>query len=427
MIVSVVGLGYVGLPTAALLTEAGHTVFGFDVDEELCRRFSHGALEMVEHDVRKLAQKALDTGRLQVRNALVPAEAYILCVPTPTVDNRPDLRFVKDAAAAVAAIAQPGSAIILESTVPPNTTERTIAGALLSAGKRPGEFRIAHCPERVIPGSTVREMRENSRVIGGRTPADAEFVRPLYASFCAGEIHLTSLAVAEFVKVIENTYRDVNIAFANELAMLGEELGIDALESIALANQHPRVDILKPGPGVGGHCIPVDPQFLSNANPFVTELIQTARRINERMPHFVARKIAELVPVPAHERKIALLGAAYKAEIDDARESPCERVDAHLRERGYETAIYDPYVRRFARPLANTLEEAISGADAVVLITDHRAFLEIDPFAIALLVHSKLLVDTKAVLDVERWNRAGFDCYVLGQGYMRRAAEAVVA
>ena len=355
----------------------------------------------------------------------MPAEAYVLCVPTPTSNRRPDLRFVADAAQQVAAIAQPGCSIVLESTVPPNTTARIIEDALLAARKNPDDFHIAHCPERVIPGATLREMRENARVIGGRTPGDAEVVRALYASFCTGEIHLTDLAVAEFVKVIENTYRDVNIAFANELAMLAEELGIDARESIALANRHPRVDILSPGPGVGGHCIPVDPQFLSNTNPFVTELIQTARRVNERMPLFVARRIEELLPRPAQGRKIALLGAAYKADVDDARESPTEQVDLHLRERGFLTAIYDPHVRNFSRPLVPTLEGALATADAVVLLTDHRAFLDIDPKAAGALVRSRVLFDTRGVLNEDAWSSAGFECHVLGKQPAVRFVQAV--
>ncbi len=424
MNVSVLGLGYIGLPTAALLADAGHSVFGYDANPAVCDRVARGDVESTERYVIDLVVHALGTGHLRVTQTLVPAEAYILCVPTPTINNRPDLTYVDAAARMVAAVAEPGSCIVLESTVPPNTTLRTISKALLAAGKRPEDFSIAHCPERVIPGATIREMRENARVIGGRTARDAQAVKKIYESFCRGPIHLTDLAVAEFVKVVENTYRDVNIAFANELAMLSEELGIDVWECIALANCHPRVDILRPGPGVGGHCIPVDPQFLSNANPFVTELIQSARRVNERMPHFVARRVAEMVPMPFHERKIALLGAAYKADVDDARESPCEHVDLHLRERGFATAIYDPHVRSFSRPLCANLHEALEDADAVVLLTDHRAFVELDPAFAGALMRARLLLDTRNALDHERWRDAGFQCYVLGG---RRADGAVEA
>lgn len=425
MIVSVLGLGYIGLPTAALLADAGHTVFGYDVNPSVCAALMRGQIETTEDDVRDLVRRALDSGRLQARDTLIPADAFILCVPTPTVGSRPDLRYVESAARAVAHIAQPGAAIILESTVPPNTTERMISRALLDEAKELDAFRIAHCPERIIPGATLREMRENDRVIGVRNQSDAEFITGLYTSFCAGELHVTDVAVAEFVKVVENTYRDVNIALANELAMLGEELGIDAWTTITLANHHPRVNILRPGPGVGGHCIPVDPQFLSNANPFVTELIQSARRVNERMPHFVARRVSELFDGDCRGRKIALLGAAYKADVDDARESPTERVDDYLRERGFATAIFDPCVRRFSRALEPSLDGALRGADAVVLLTDHRVFRDLDPTTIASAMQTRILVDTRAALDIEAWRHAGFECHVLGRPSSGRRFEAL--
>src|SRR4029077_3441481 len=201
--------------------------------------------------------------------------------------------------------------------------------------------------------------------------------------FVDAQMYETDCMTAELVKVIENTFRDVNIALANELALLCEELGVDAWEAIRLANEHPRVNILNPGPGVGGHCIPIDPHFLADANPFLTELIQTARRVNARMPNHVVRRVRELVPAPAHGKKIALLGASYKANVDDSRESPTEKIDELLREHGYATAIYDPVASGFSRPLARTLEEALDGADAVILVVDHDAFASIDPHAAA--------------------------------------------
>ena len=200
-------------------------------------------------------------------------------------------------------------------------------------------------------------------------------------------ISTTSIRTAEFVKVVENTFRDVNIAFANELAIVSEELGIDVWETIELANKHPRVDILQPGPGVGGHCIPVDPHFLSDANPFATELVQAARRVNDRMPNLIVRRLAELVE-PERGHKIALLGAAYKADVDDARESPTVRIDALLRERGYATTIYDPLVTQFHRPLCDSFDEAAAGADAIVLITPHAAFRTIRPSAMAAMMRT---------------------------------------
>ncbi|MGC1381457.1 MAG: nucleotide sugar dehydrogenase, partial [Candidatus Baltobacteraceae bacterium] len=379
-----------------------------------------------EEPVRLAVAEALASNRLHVVDRVPTAEAYILCLPTPTHEGKPDLSFVEAGAAAVAAVAEPGAILVLESTVPPGATERILERALDDASKSVDEFHIAHCPERVIPGAIMTELRTNPRVVGGRTPRDAEIVRALYASFCEGEIALTSTPVAEFVKVVENTYRDVNIAFANELAVFAEELGVDVWETIALANKHPRVDILQPGPGVGGHCIPVDPHFLSDANPVVTELIQSARRVNDRMPYRIVRRISELVD-PARGSKIALLGAAYKADVDDARESPTAAIDALLRDRGYTTAVYDPLVTRFARPLCASLEEAVSGADALVLITPHAAFRTIRPGEMARLMRRPRLVDTRKFFDTQDWKRRGFECYVLGRPFNSRVMSAAVA
>ncbi|MBV8725306.1 MAG: nucleotide sugar dehydrogenase [Candidatus Eremiobacteraeota bacterium] len=424
MNVTVVGLGYIGLPTAALLAQRGHRVYGYDVNAQLRRQLQNKEVATREAAVRQAVHDALDSRGLTVVERIGATDAYILCLPTPTVEGKPDLRYVEAAAAAVAGVAQPGSMIVLESTVPPGATERIFGDALAAQGKAIDEFRIAHCPERVIPGAIMRELRENARVVGGRTPQDAEMVSRLYASFCNGEIARTSLCVAEFVKIVENTFRDVNIAFANELAIFAEELGVDVWATIALANKHPRVNILQPGPGVGGHCIPVDPHFLSDANPIVTELIQAARRVNDRMPYRIARRITELVQ-PATGSTIALLGAAYKADVEDARESPSSRIDTLLRERGYRTAIYDPLVERFHRPLCGSLRDAVSGADALVLLTPHTVFAEIDPGEVAALMRHPRLMDTRNFFDADQWKRAGFECYTLGRPAPKRLLDAV--
>ena len=424
MNVSVIGLGYIGLPTAALLAGAGHRVYGYDVNAQLRRDLRAGQLSIGEAPVERAVMQALDGGRFHVLDGVPGAQAYILCVPTPARDGRAMLQYVEEAAASVAAVAPPNAIIVLESTVPPGTTERVIDRALRDAGKDPARYCIAHCPERVIPGAIMEELRHNDRVIGARSLPDARRVAELYGSFCSGEISVTTTAVAEFVKVVENTYRDVNVAFANELAVFAEELGIDVWETIALANRHPRVDILQPGPGVGGHCIPVDPHFLADANPWVTELIQSARRVNERMPHRIVRRIEIAVGAP-HGQKIALLGAAYKGDVDDARESPSLRIDTLLRERGYETALYDPLVRNISRPLAVSFEEALRDAEALVLITPHSVFREIAPERAKALMLAPRLIDTRAFFDSEHWERVGFECYVLGRAGRARQAHAV--
>lgn len=424
MNIAVIGLGYIGLPTASLLARRGHRVYGYDVNARLRRSLQRGHVSATEGPVKEAAQEALASGRLHVVDGIPSVQAYILCLPTPTHEGKPDLRYVEAAAAAVAAVAEPGSILVLESTVPPGATERIFERALSAAGKQIQDFRVAHCPERVIPGAIMNELRANGRVVGGRTAADAEAVKNLYASFCDGPIALTSIRTAEFVKIVENTFRDVNIAFANELAIVSEELGVDVWETIELANEHPRVNILQPGPGVGGHCIPVDPHFLSDANPFATELVQAARRVNDRMPHRIVRRVAELVE-PERGHKIALLGAAYKADVDDARESPTVSIDALLRERGYLTAIYDPHVTQFHRPLSESLEEAVTGADAIVLVTPHSAFRSIRPAATASLMRTPRMIDTRRFFDAREWEACGFACYLLGRPFKRIAARAV--
>jgi len=414
MTVCVHGLGYVGLPTAAMIALGGHDVVGYDVDARVLAELREGAHGVKEGPVRAIVQEALRCGRLTLRDVpAVDADAYVICVPTPTVDRKPDLSFLQGALREIGPLLSAGDVVAVESTVPPGTIDRVVAPTLRAAGVDLDAVAIAYCPERVSVGAIVRELRECERLIGGRKPGDAEAVRPLYASFCTGAIHLTDAITAEVAKVAENTFRDVNIAFANELALLSEELGTDVHEVIALANRHPRVDILAPGPGVGGHCIPVDPHFLANANPFITELIATSRRVNERMPEIVVRHVAELLG-PSVGARVALLGASFKANVDDTRESPTEHVDELLRGEGYETRVFDPIAERYARPLCSSLEEAVRGCDAIVLMVDHDVFARLDPAAIGPLCRTRNVIDTRGALRGRAWCEAGFTVATLG-------------
>lgn len=416
MKITVVGLGYIGLPTAAMLAESGHEVVGYDIDKKLIAQLASGDLPLAEHGVRDVARRALESGRLHPSPMPYPAEAFIICVPTPTVDHRPDLRAVEAAFAAIAPLVQEGNLVMLESTVPPGTTaaiaERTFRPLRIDLDA----IHLAHCPERVLPGKIVDELLWNDRIVGGRRPLDAEMARAVYATFARGDIHVTDLVTAEAVKVVENAYRDVNIAFANELAILAEALGVDAWETIRLANCHPRVNILAPGPGVGGHCIPVDPHFLANANPFASELIQTARRVNERMPHVVTRLVRQIVPNDKTRRKVALLGAAYKRDVDDARETPALAIEQLLAAGGYDVSVYDPLVTKYESAITARFDEAARDADILVLVTDHTAIRELDPEIAAALVRERHVLDTRNALDAARWNGAGFDVHVLGSG-----------
>ena len=419
MKVTVLGLGYIGLPTASMMAVAGHRVFGYDVNPNLRATLRAGASHIAETEVRELIAQALASDRLSIVDELEPADAYIICVPTPNAaDGRPDLTYVQAATKAIAPLLRGGELVILESTVPPGTMDRTVVPALRAAGIDPDSIFLAHCPERVIPGAIVRELKENSRIIGGRRPEDARRAKALYGSFVDAELFETDTTTAELVKVVENTFRDVNIALANELAVLCEDLEVDAWEVIRLANKHPRVDILSPGPGVGGHCIPIDPQFLADAHPFATELIQTARRVNARMPNHIVRRVRDHVP-SGQRRKIALLGASYKADVDDSRESPSEKLVALFEEHDYETAVFDPIARGFTHGLYPTLEAAVDGADAVVLVVGHRVFKNIDPAAIAPLMRGRLLVDARNFFDAAVWSAAGFTVETLGDGRNR--------
>lgn len=413
MKITVAGLGYIGLPTAAMLAESGHEVVGYDINKQLIAALASGKVELSERGVHDLVRRALESGRLHPSPMPFPADAFIICVPTPTIDHRPDLSAVENAFATIAPLVQDGNLVMLESTVPPGTTAAVAERTFRALGYDLDAIHLAHCPERVLPGKIVDELLWNDRIVGGRRPIDAQVARSVYATFARGTIHLTDLTTAETVKVVENAYRDVNIAFANELAILSAALGIDAWETIRLANCHPRVNILLPGPGVGGHCIPVDPQFLANANPFASELIQTARRVNERMPHLVARRVREIAP-PAQGRRVTLLGAAYKADVDDARETPALIVQRLLEDAGYGVAVYDPLVTQYPGTLTSDIEAAVRDADLLVLITAHSAICELDPQRIAALVRQRRIFDTRNALDAERWSAAGFDVHVLG-------------
>ena len=412
--VCVMGLGYIGLPTASILASNGCRVLGVDVDPRVVDTVNRGDIHIEEPGLHTLVQAAIQSGNLRASLTVEPCEVYIIAVPTPlTADRHADLSYVCRAAEQIAPALQAGALVILESTSPPGTTRDKLrpileAGSGLKAG---ADFTLAHCPERVMPGRILRELIENDRVVGGIDPASAEAARALYATFVAGSIFLTDATTAEMVKVIENTYRDVNIALANEAALLCEGLGIDFAQVGKLANRHPRVHLHQPGPGVGGHCISVDPWFLVDAFPEGTPLIRTARLRNDAMPaHVVAQVQAWLQGVA--KPKAALLGAAFKGNVDDIRESPAIHVAELLQSAGVQVAVHDPHVPSISAPL----EECLKDADVVILLTDHAAYRNIDPKASATLMRARRLYDTRAFLDHASWQAAGFEVKILGAG-----------
>lgn len=403
----VMGLGYIGLPTASMLATKGHQVLGVDINEEAVKTINSGNIHIVEPDLDILVKSAVHSGNLKA--SLLPEEAdtFILAVPTPfmaTASNpkAPDISYVEEATRTIAPYLKPGSLVILESTSPVGTTDRImeiiveLRPDLLS--QTPGSHNppvfLAHCPERVLPGHIIRELVDNDRIIGGVTRASAEKAKELYRTFCNGDIFLTDARTAELAKLTENSFRDVNIAFANELSLICDRLGINVWELIELTNRHPRVNILKPGPGVGGHCIAVDPWFIVSAAPEEAKLIRTAREVNDHKPHWIINKIrgkADRFKNPV----IGCLGLAFKANIDDLRESPALEITRELMAAGIgKVMACEPNVNGgFQEFPLFELEEVLRESDIILVLVDHEEFREIDRE----FLKEKVVIDSRGI------------------------------
>jgi len=396
--ISVLGLGYIGLPTALLFASAGHKVVGVNIDKRKVELLNSGKLPFQEPGLEELFEKARDNFRAS--NEVEESDIFLIAVSTPLdlQTKAANLKYVKSAAEMIRPHLRKGNLVILESTVPPRTTERLLIPILEKSGLKAGtDFHLIHCPERAIPGKTIQEMVHNDRSIGGIIPESAELAKKLYSSFVKGNIYLTDATTAEFVKLTENTYRDVNIALVNELALTAEEYGINVWEAIELANKHPRVNLHKPGPGVGGHCIAIDPWFVIQ-NSSNGRMISFARYVNDTMPNYVLRKVREMLK-----------------DVDDARETPALRFIRLAENEGLKIKIYDPFVKEFEYPVLS-LEEAVKDSDCIVVITDHEAFKFLDPEKIGHLMRHRLVFDGRNILDHERWKKAGFKVKVLGNG-----------
>ena len=406
--VCVLGLGYVGLPTAAMLAVNGFRVTGVDLRWDVVQAVSAGEVPIEEVGLKTVVQAAVNSGNLQAQLTPCAAEAFIIAVPTP-VDgqHRADLSYVENAARSIVPHLQRGNLVVLESTVPPGTTDGLLTATLKESGLRPGDdFYVAHCPERILPGSILTELVKNDRVVGGIDRQSAERAAAIYRRIVEGQVFVTSAVVAELAKLVENASRDVGIAFANEVARISRRFEADGREVIALANHHPRVSILSPGPGVGGHCIPVDPWFLVDAAPELACLMRTAREVNDRQPVWVAeRAIAELEGIA--DPKISVWGVAYKANVDDARETPALHVLQTLEANGARVSVVDFHVKRFRYQL-DDIEASVADADCILLLTDHREFSFFEPAAIGSKMRNRLLFDTRSCLSRERWEKAGF-------------------
>lgn len=404
--VCVMGMGYIGLPTSAVFADNGLDVVGVDVKPAAVESINRGQPHIVEPELDVLLRQVVQAGRL--RAALTPeaADAFILAVPTPFMaGHEPDTSHIEAAARAIAPVLARGNLVILESTSPIGTTERLSrwladARADLTFPHQAGELsdiRIAHCPERVLPGHILREVVENDRIIGGLTRKCAQAATLLYRVFAKGQIHLTNARTAEMAKLAENAFRDVNIAFANELSMICDKLRINVWELIRLANMHPRVDILRPGPGVGGHCIAVDPWFIVAADPERSPLIRTAREVNEAKPGFVVDKVRRHAAT-LKQPVIACLGLSYKADVDDLRESPAVTIVEELARAGVgELLVVEPHVNALPENLAKLglklwdFDRATERANILLLLVDHASFLTVDHDV----VKDKIVVDTR--------------------------------
>lgn len=400
--VCVVGLGYVGLPTASLLAKAGFKVHGVDVNSEIVKKINHGEIHIYEPDLDVLVKSAVSQGNLTVSVEPASADVFIIAVPTPIKEGYiADISYVEAATRAIASYLEPGNLVILESTSPVGTTEQISKWLReLQPNLEAGSVYVAYCPERVLPGQIVKELICNDRIVGGIDPASTEQAKTFYQKFVKGNVLPTHSRTAELAKLAENAFRDVNIAFANELSSICQHLDIDVWELRELANRHPRVNILKPGPGVGGHCVAIDPWFIIHSAPEQARLLRTARQVNRAKPHQVVDRVKVAV-AEYNQPVIACLGLAYKANIDDLRESPAVEIVRKLATEAVgHILVVEPHISSLPVSLDSLgniqlleLEVAIKKADILVLLVDHEAFKAIDREQL----RGKTVIDTRGV------------------------------
>lgn len=400
--VCVIGLGYIGLPTATLIANHGFKVYGMDPVEHVVETINRGEIHIVEPGLAEYVKRAVSSGNLHADTKPHEADVFILAVPTPFKgEKEPDLSYVKAATREIAPFVKEANLVILESTSPVGTTEKVQKWLLEERADLAGkEVYFAHCPERVLPGKIVEELPHNDRIIGGVDKESTDKTIEFYGHFVTGALLATDARTAELSKLTENSFRDVNIAFANELSVICEKLGVDVWELIRLANRHPRVNILQPGPGVGGHCIAVDPWFIVDSAPKEARLIRVAREVNDSKPHVVLEKVYAVAHKISHP-KVACLGIAFKPDIDDLRESPSLHIVETLAESKIaELLVVEPNIGSLPSNLKDkegvrlvSLEEAMEQADIVLLLVDHKEFKQMDRN----LLSGKVVIDTRGI------------------------------
>ena len=383
--INVIGLGYIGLPTAALLASQGYTVLGTDINQHAVKTINQGKIHIVEPDLDMFVQSAVAAGRLKASTSPQAADVYMICVPTPFHDGgaipQPNIDYVLAATRSIAQFLKSGDLVILESTSPVGTTQE-MQIVLREAGVNVEDIHMAYCPERVLPGRIMTELVENGRVVGGLTPAATKAVADFYRTFVRGAVLETDAKTAEMCKLTENSFRDVNIAFANELSLICDNEGINVWDLIQLANRHPRVNILQPGAGVGGHCIAVDPWFIVARNIEHAKLIRTAREVNNHKTDWVIEKIKNVaentVPISGNKPTIACLGLAFKPDIDDLRESPALHIAQALKSQEYAVIAVEPNIQSHDSFAVVDLEQALERADVIAVLVKHSQFMTPD-------------------------------------------------
>lgn len=411
MKICVVGLGYIGLPTALLLSKE-HEVFGCDVNKKTVDDINNNAPPFTETGLEEL----LNESNIKAFIHPVESDVFVICVPTPFDKEvkMADLRYVKAATESIVPYLKKGNLVIIESTITPGTCEKIIAPILERSPFTVGQdILLSHCPERAIPGNTFDEMINNDRIVGGINEASSNLTVDIYQSYVKGNIYKTNARTAEFVKLMENTFRDVNIALANEFAILSEEVGINCLEAIQLANKHPRVNVLSPGPGVGGHCIAVDPWFLTE-NTISARIISAARDINEGMPSYIFSKAKKMLDENKIKNPtITILGVSYKANIGDTRETPALKLIKLCEKEGWNVNIHDHLVKNFEYPLLS-LEDAVKDSDLIIVEAGHDEFRKMNVELVSNLVRNKNIIDTVNILDTKLFLEIGFNVKILG-------------
>lgn len=420
MKITVIGLGYIGLPTAAMFAKSGFDVIGYDINPKVIEALNQGRIIIEEPGLGALVKEVVSTGKLKGDTKINESDVFIIAVPTPiNEDKTANMEYVKTAVESIVKYLRKDNTVILESTSPPGTIDDIVLPILNKSGLNMGEeVFVAYSPERVLPGKIIQELEENDRVIGGINEKSAEKVKEIYSAFVKGHIYTTDSKTAEMCKLMENTYRDVNIALANELAITCEELGINAWEVIELSNKHPRVNIHQPGPGVGGHCLAVDPWFIVEKQKNGV-IIEKSREINDNMPIHVFNRLKHILK--DDNSKIGILGITYKPNIDDTRESPILKLaDIILKNTNYKLALHDPYVlknnTRFKDYMVNSIEEAAENADILILGVNHREYGNIDFEKISKLMKFKHIYDTRNFLDEKTLEELGFKITLLGRG-----------